>query len=227
MDDEQLTPEQKERMRALFEQAARNDYPNPERIGCPGSAFLKTLATDRKSIPLTDPSIIHVARCSPCFDEFAAYRESARRQRFKRRTFMSIAGAVAALGTVSVGLKLSQNHSGQSGVYKQLTIDLQDKGIQRGYETRQPSSGKPSLPRDRLNLQIILPFASAEGDYEVQILRRNHEPTGLKASGHAGLREGRTILRVRIDLSTLPPEAYELGIRRVPFDWLPIPVQVR
>jgi hypothetical protein len=30
-----------------------------------------------------------------------------------------------------------------------------------------------------------------------------------------------------MDLSGLPPARYQLGVRRIPFDWLPVPVDVR
>src|SRR3954470_13408752 len=40
MNDERLTPEQRRTMLDLLEQAALHDYPNPERIGCPGADFL-------------------------------------------------------------------------------------------------------------------------------------------------------------------------------------------
>ena len=41
----------------VFEQSSLQDYPNPDRIGCPGQPFLRKLAFDRKSIPFV--MIVH------------------------------------------------------------------------------------------------------------------------------------------------------------------------
>src|ERR1700760_4728603 len=103
MDDGRLTREQDRRMLELLEQAALHDYPNPEREGCPGADFLKRLATDRASISLDDARLTHVARCSPCYCEFVAYRSSARKRSISRRGLIA-AGCAAAAGIAVVGI---------------------------------------------------------------------------------------------------------------------------
>jgi hypothetical protein len=75
MTDDLLTPEQQHAILNLFEQASLNDYPNPGRLGCPGENFLKQIVRDRNSVELTDERLKHVARCSPCFREFVAFRD--------------------------------------------------------------------------------------------------------------------------------------------------------
>ena len=60
MADDSLTPEQERAIRDLFEQASLSDYPNPDRIGCPGDNFLKQLVRDRDAIKLTDERLKHV-----------------------------------------------------------------------------------------------------------------------------------------------------------------------
>ena len=54
MADDSLTPEQERAILDLFEKASLNDYPNPERIGCPGDDFLKQLVRNRRSIKTSD-----------------------------------------------------------------------------------------------------------------------------------------------------------------------------
>jgi len=100
-------------------------------------------------------------------------------------------------------------------------------GAERGASDNEPR-GRPSpdLPRKRLNLLITLPFASPEGDYEVQVMGPGGA-TGLKASGPAHILNGKTLLRVRLDLTKLQPDTYKLGIRRVPYDWTSQPVNIR
>ena len=52
----------------LQEQILQN-YPNPERRGCPGDAVLKRLASGGLP-PENDPVWQHVTHCSPCYGEF-------------------------------------------------------------------------------------------------------------------------------------------------------------
>jgi hypothetical protein len=227
MNDERLTREQQRRMLELFEQAALHDYPNPERIGCPGSEFLKRLATDRKSIDLNDPALTHVARCSPCFREFAGYRDKVKRKTLTRRVAIGTGGALV-VGLVVTVVRLATVPPTEPEAYERVTLDLFNASAVRGQETdTQSTAPKTSLPRKRLDLVITLPFASPEGNYEVQVLDASGKPTGLSAAGTAHLLNDRTILEARIDVSSLPPNPYQIGIRRVPFDWMPVPVQIR
>ena len=228
MDEEPLTREQRQAMLDLLEQAALHDYPNPERIGCPPSDFLKRLALDRKSINLDDPALDHVARCSPCYKDFLAFRKAAKRSPISRRSAFIIAGAAAAAALAGIAVKSSMTATSRPVVYESAEINLLNAGQTRGpVSAEQANAPKANLPRKPLDLQIILPFASPEGDYEVQVLHANGYPTGLKASGQATLLNGKTSMRVRINLSSLPRDRYQIGIRRVPFDWMPVPVQVQ
>jgi hypothetical protein len=225
MNDERLTRDQERSMLDLLEQAALHDYPNPERIGCPGSDFLRRLATDRQSIDINDPALTHVARCSPCFREFVTYRDAARRKVFTRRAALAAGGAAAA-GMALAAVKWSRPQNSEA--YERAEINLFNETGTRGTATHpQSPSPKPMLPRKRLDLFITLPFASPEGHYEVQVLHADGKPTGLSSSGTAHLSEGKTMLRVRMNLSSLEPDAYQIGIRRIPFDWVPVPVEVK
>src|ERR1700690_1190881 len=99
MDEEKLSPQEERRLLEMFERSSLNDYPNPEREGCPGTAFVRKLAFDRKSIPVRHPDLTHVARCSPCFREFLAYRKQAARRKMLKRV-----GALAAMVLLAIGL---------------------------------------------------------------------------------------------------------------------------
>ena len=224
MNEERLTPEQRRAMLELLEKSALNDYPNPERLGCPGSEFLRRLATDRKSISLSDPRLQHVARCSPCFSEFVQYRDAAKRGIMTRRTAIGIGGAVAAaIAGFAVKSTLGPSHHLE---YERVEINLLTSGAQRGTDS-QGSVAPVDLPRKPLDLAITLPFASPTGQYEVQVLHSNGTPTGLKASGDAYRSDGKTVLNVRLNVSQLPPDDYELGYRHVPFDTIPVPIKIR
>ncbi len=55
-----------------FERVVREDYPNPERIGCPSQEVLKQAAT---SLTRTSQSVLdHVAKCAPCLQEYDRLR---------------------------------------------------------------------------------------------------------------------------------------------------------
>jgi len=229
MADDSLTPEQERAILNLFEQASLNDYPNPDRIGCPGETFLKQLVRDRDSIELTDARLKHVARCSPCFREFVALRDQPKQKTPTRRAIFTGAGVIAA--AAAIGIAVQRRPHGGPPVEPEprvIDIDLRKFGGTRGVDSAPaPAPPQIDLPRTLLDLRIILPFASPAGQYEVQILRADDLATGLKASGMANIEHGLTHLEVKMDLRGLPPAHYQLGVRRIPFDWLPVPVDVR
>ncbi|MFL6449082.1 MAG: hypothetical protein ACJ746_15560 [Bryobacteraceae bacterium] len=225
MDDGRLTREQHRQMLELLEQAALHDYPNPERKGCPGQDFLERLANDRASINLDDARLTHVARCSPCYREFVSNRKSARNRSITRRTLLA-AGGVAAAGIAVIGVRTSQRQSSEPWVRE--AIDLSRNQLTRGTDPNPtPASPTINLPAKRLDLMITLPFASPEGDYQVEVLNSVGKQADVHASGRAFLKDGNTLLHVRLDLSSLRPDSYQIGIRRIPYDWVPIPVQVK
>jgi hypothetical protein len=228
MAEHSLTPDQERAMLDLFEQASLNDYPNPERIGCPGGDFLKELARDHRSIKLSDPRLDHVVHCSPCFREFVAFRDQRKRTVVTRRALFAGAGSLAAALAVVIALRWPHPKPPANTEATVIEIDLRPFSPTRGAESApSPSPRQIDLPRTRLRLRITLPFGSPDGDYEVHILRADGAATGLKASGTAQLKDGDTRFEVKMDLSGLPPARYQLGVRRIPFDWLPVPVDVR
>jgi hypothetical protein len=203
-----------------------HDYPNPERIGCPGAEFLKRLAVDRASISLDDTRLTHVARCSPCYREFVAYRKAARNRAMTRRALLAIGSVAAAAGIAVVGVRTS--HKSTSEPWVRETIDLSGNQVTRGTNSNPGPAAKTfDLPAKRLDLTITLPLASPEGDYQVEVLNSSSKQADVHATGKAYLKDGATLLHVRLDLSSLRPDSYQIGIRRNPYDWMPIPVQVR
>jgi hypothetical protein len=217
-------------MLELLEEAALQDYPNPQRIGCPGTEFLKRLATNRRSIKLSDPALDHVARCSPCFSEFVQYRDRRKHSSISRRTAIAAGGTIIVAGAAAT-FRLMSNRSKpanpNSDAYEDAEFDMLADSPTRGVTTASPStSNSQSLRRKRLNLHITLPFGSSEGNYEVQVMGPDDKPTGLKASGRAHIVNGKTLLTVRLDLRKLHAAAYKLGIRRIPYDWTSQPVQI-
>ena len=227
MADEQLTSKQDRRMLKLLEEAALNDYPNPERNGCPGIDFLKRLVTDRRSISLSDPALDHVATCSPCFREFAEYRDQAKRSKITRRAALATGSTLlvaGVLGAFSGLIGRSKQPQSKEEAYEHRDFNMFNDGPERGAGSG-PHRAE-NLPRKRLDLLITLPFASPEGNYEVQVMGPNGS-TGMKASGPAHIVKGKTLLSIRLDLTKLQPDTYKLGIRRIPYDWTSQPVHIQ
>ena len=59
---------------AAFETVVHRDFPNPQRIGCPGHDSLEALAAGRR-VEQSDEALAHIRRCAPCFDELKRLRE--------------------------------------------------------------------------------------------------------------------------------------------------------
>jgi hypothetical protein len=236
MDEERLSSEQERAWLDLLEKAALKDFPNPERIGCSGSEFLRTLARDRKSISPHDPRIGHLARCSPCFQEFTEFRSGTAERQGRKPGGKSAAivvvlllaiGAASYYERVPLTSEATRVYTRLTGTYVSASLDLKGQSRLRG--TNAPNVAAPdfpaTLPRQRLDLAITLPFASEPGAYDLEILRDSSPPLAA-ISGQAQIEDGNTVLAVKIDLSSLSPGEYQLRVRRMPFDWVTYSVSV-
>jgi hypothetical protein len=233
MDEERIPPDRERQLLELFEQAALHDFPNPERIGCPGSEFVRRLVTDRGSIPFRDPRVTHVTRCSPCFQEFAAIRAeiAAKAKRQRRARQMQLAAGIVVIGLGVAGY-LGREHprTPLGGDVVAAHLDFRDSSTVRGTAgspSPVPKADLSDLPHKNLDLTIALPFSSEAGQYQVQVLRELSKPL-ISAYGTAKVQpDGTTLLSVRLDLSKIPPGPYQIGFRRIPWDWTIKHVQVQ
>ncbi len=62
-----------------FERIIHEDFPNPQRIDCPGHEALLKLAEGSAHVQLRN-LLAHVRQCAPCFDELKELRNRARNQ---------------------------------------------------------------------------------------------------------------------------------------------------
>lgn len=234
---EPWNPTEEERaLLELLKQAALNDYPNPERNGCPGRDFLRELAFRRSSIPVTDPRVDHIVHCSPCFREFTELRDQGQPKR--RPTVIIAAATVAVLAIVLSLWIIARTHSNETNSRSQTAstgaqtlepisalLDFRKISVTRG-ASGEAQHETPKVPRGLLDLTILLPFGSEPGAYDVEIQREVDRPL-VTASGTAAIVDGVTTLRVRLDTSTLPSGRYLLGARRPPLDWVFAPVSLQ
>jgi len=221
-----------DRLKKQLQDSILNDYPNPERTGCPGAAVLKELAAR----PLDnsregDPHWHHVTHCSECYREFLGFRAELRRKAHARLVKIAVAvGLVAVLSAVGAWLAIreairAKRPQDAELVFRQRIVDLQGRAMTRSEEGKQET--KPIvLQREPEALTIRLPFGSRAGAYEVQIKKSADHPL-LSASGEAKVEDGTTALTTKMDLSRFEPGNYFICLRRLPWDWTCYPVVIR
>jgi len=62
-----------------FEKVIHEDFPNPQRIGCPGGEVLLRFAEGSGHVQQT-LFLDHIRQCAPCFDELKELRRKARKE---------------------------------------------------------------------------------------------------------------------------------------------------
>jgi hypothetical protein len=204
-------------------------FPNPERSGCPGKEILRELS--RHSLEHEDAAFWadHMASCSPCFGEYEIFRRHALKRKRLQLAALSV-GLLVAITCISHWTalpahlsRLTNDFLGSSIFhntrYRDVRVDLRNRLLLRGEEeTTNRQSSPAELPHARVRLTLYLPVASPEGAYEVKLTRSASESL-LKTAGVAHIENYITVLRVRLDLSTLPRGFYLLGVRRRQADW--------
>jgi hypothetical protein len=77
------TPREKyDRLRNEVQEAILNNYPNPNRAGCPENAMIREVAFREE---LTKDQVWeHITHCSPCYAEFLKFKEEWREARGSR-----------------------------------------------------------------------------------------------------------------------------------------------
>lgn len=198
-----------------------DNFPNPERAGCPRAEVLRAMAFRHKQAPpAADPSD-HLTVCSPCFREYSRYRQQARQQTYIRSVLLA-----AALVIIAISATLLWRHGGplrqQRPEIAQLPsvpamVDLRHLSPARGERPPQETAGI-AIPTGRLQLTIQLPVGSEDGQYKVAVFKRSGEQISA-ATGTAVLAQNVMTLKVTLDLSGVPPGQYAFGTRREGSEW--------
>lgn len=230
-----LSKKDERRFLELGKQVFLNDFPNPERKGCPESKVIQQITAGRLGAPEENKWVDHFASCSPCSREFSDFR-----RQFQRRKYIKVVGATTVLAvavfaciwlavgrraTINSGTAIATNSS--AGTLRTEVLDLRNWSSLRS-DGGGSKAGRTPLELQRANalLVIYLPLGSQPGKYEVQIVTgKNQRPVNV--SGVALIENGNTVLRVRINLSKLIPGQYSLGIRQPPWEWRYYPSALR
>jgi len=191
-------------------------FPNPERQGCPAPELIRAIAY-RKADPAQHRDfIVHMSRCSPCFNDFARFQEEAKRARRRRRVALA-AAAVVVLGLAILAWNERRRLAGPE-VPEVATLDLTHRGVLRGAENVPPTPPLEVAGR-LLDLTVDLPVGSEPGSYDMQVLKQAGSPLWT-GQGQAQVTNGTAELHFRVDLSAIKPGPYFLAIRRAGWDWV-------
>jgi hypothetical protein len=206
----------------ILRQGLATEFPNPERIGCPGSALLKGIAQGRVSLTEAEPWLDHLGSCSPCFQEFKEFRRQSVIQRRRVLTWAA-ASAVVLLFAVGGWLWVRARHSVEAT--DTAVLDLRERSVARGPSQADAGQAPLEIPRSAKHLVLDLPIGSKEGPYDVALLTDTGHQL-LRATGMAELHDHIMVLRVDVDLSSIRPGEYSLGVRQPRLEWTRYPIRV-
>jgi len=205
----------------ILRRGLAKEFPNPERIGCPGSSLLKGIAQGKVSLTEAEPWLDHLGSCSPCFQEFKEFRRQSTNQR--RRVLTLVATAAVLLFAVGGWLWVRARHSAQTT--ETAVLDLRERSVARGQTPSDTGQAPLEIPRTAKHLVLELPIGSKEGPYDVGLITNTGDEL-LRATGTAELRDHINRLRVDVDLSSVGPGTYSLGVRQPSLEWTRYPVRV-
>jgi len=218
--------------REIFE----NDFPNPDRVGCPGSEVVKAIAFRKLLGEEAKKWRAHSMRCSPCTREYIEFRRQLHRQR-RLQTISLIAAAVALVAVIGwyryivrakkVAEQAKLEELPANAPYEPSILDFKSRLLLRG-EDKTGSDTPAELQKGRLDLSIYLPIGSEDGDYQLQVLQQPKSPV---LSTTVTARYGQdhiAILEVKVDLTALTTGLYLFAIRRTDWSgWRYLPVYVK
>jgi len=199
------------------------EFPNPDRVGCPGSDVLKRIASRAMPLPEADKWLDHLGSCSPCYRDFLQFQSTHRGHR--RQTMLAIAASVLIVASIAGWAVLRSRKlplAAQTAV-----LDLRNRSLSRGAES---NLVEPPLEVSRgvrvKHLTVYLPLGSPDGPYEIRITTTAGGVI-FGTSGVASLKDGVTSIQVVVDLSSAPSGQYLFQVRRPDSEWHSYPVNLR
>lgn len=221
------TPEQKyNRIAAAVQQTILQNFPNPDRIGCPGSAKLREVAA--RSGIVEDEAWQHITHCFPCYREFLDEKEHIRRRGRTRRNLTLAAAAATLILVIGVAAYIVRSKVPEQVAQftpEVATLDLKESSGVRG-DAKTLEKAIPVLPRRKLQLTIVLPFGSEAGPYQFRLV--DAEGRVLKSGDSAAvISSGNTVMKTEMDTTGLARGDYRFALRQQTLDWIIYPVRLR
>ena len=219
-----VTRGQERRLLEIASEAVKSDFPNPERLGCPGSAALEAIARHDVSFSEAEDVVDHIATCAPCFAEYTGHRKRYRMRSVSTAVLACVAGLAAVLVLWQFVLRHRSPHeqivahNTGTSVLK-ATLDFRNIRVERSGRPQQPNPAEiPHLKRTLVNLAIKLPMGMEDGMYAVQLRAGPNQPV-VDGTGTATWDGTAETLTTTIDLRPLKPGQYKLAIRHDRLSW--------
>ncbi len=214
------SPEQKfDRISRAVQDSILQNYPNPERLGCPGDEVVRDVAgrTDLRADELWE----HITHCSPCYRVFLASKQESRGNKvIRRRTAIGLLAAAAV--TIPIAVITRSRPS-------KYDVQIGDWNLETSASMRGPDTGVDTVSQQRASrsrgfIRVHLPLGSEDGEYQMQI-RKTEEGTALQATkGMAEIINGHTVVSFQVDFSSLSAGAYIAAIGRGTRRWRVYPL---
>ena len=216
------------RLNEELRKAILRGYPNPERVGCPGTDVLRQLAAQQLAVG--HPAYSHVMECAPCYQELMDLRKvvpvaaPARSRSGLRIWVPALAVGIVLCAGISY-YELSPGFHPAPARDVALNVDLQHWTV---FRNDVPGKPRPplELPRQRLDLTFTLPVGSEDGEYDIQIASTPGGTALVSSHGTARLEDHNETLRTRLDASLLPSGGYSLEIIRQGSGPLHVPITI-
>jgi hypothetical protein len=216
---EEFNAEEK-RILNLLDRGLSQDFPNPQRVGCPDSAILKGIALHKVPLAVADRWLDHFSSCSPCFQEFTQFRKQAAD---RRRNQVWLAAAALLIFAVAGWLWVRTRPSVQTSAT--VVLDLRERSLARGEDPTDAKEVALEIPRTARHLIMDLPIGSKEGSYDLALLNEAGDEVS-RATATATLEDHVVILRADIDIRNLSPGLYFVGLRQLGPEWSRYPTRV-
>jgi hypothetical protein len=223
-----------------LEEAYLTAYPNPDRVGCPKPEVIEQIVTGETKLAVGSEIVHHLTHCSPCFRIFIDARNRSRARR-RRDSILRRVGAVAAVVVlIAAAAVVWWDRSGRapkepvvarntpptsSSDVASIRLDLQTYSMERGESGAEIA--RPTLPRKPVKLSLALPVGFEVGAYEIRISREEDGPAVLSAAGTGRMIDNIVQLETTLDLSSLAPGLYFLGMRQPGMSWAHVQVLIK
>ena len=189
------------------------EYPNPDRVGCPGPDVLKRIASREMPLSEADKWLDHLGSCSPCYRDFLQFQAAHRARR--RRTLLAIAASILIVAGLA-GWAVLRNQKQLAG-RADCRAGLEKSISSRGGESN-PVEPPLEVNRGVKHLTVYLPLGSAEGPYEMRITTTAGGAV-FATTGVASLKDGVTSFEAAVDLSSASSGQYVFQVRRPNSEW--------
>jgi len=207
--------------------------PNPQRIGCPCDEELKAMA--RRERAADDPLYVHVSQCSPCYVAIrelqSKYGVTVEQNALAVWPWLAVTAALLCMVAGGAWYFTKSQVASPPIIAKSQNslpstiLDLRPYTVVRSDSN--PSSSAPlTMGRGRQNVTLVLPVASADGQYSLKLLDSNLSPR-MTSNPTAKLADGVTSIATELDFTDVPVGRYTLALKREPEDWRYFPLVVR